>query len=83
VRVPEGGIAAGAAGGGSNAKESPSSGSSSSSGDTGARKGGGFWSSPWPYVIGGVALAGAGTAVYFGTRPSEQVAVGAPTVRAK
>jgi len=82
VRVPEGGVAAA---GGSNAKAEPSSaGSSASTGaDTGARKGGGFWSSPWPYVIGGVALAGAGTAVYFGTRPSEQVAVGAPSVRAK
>lgn len=82
VRVPEGGVAAA---GGSNAKAEPSSaGSSSASGaDTGVRKGGGFWSSPWPYVIGGVALAGAGTAVYFGTRPSEQVAVGAPSVRAK
>jgi len=90
VRVPEGGIAAATGGGGSNAKEGPaaagsSSSSSSSSGgaDTGVRKGGGFWSSPWPYLIGGAALAGAGTAVYFGTRPSEQVAVGAPSVRAK
>ena len=83
VRVPEGGIAA-AGGGGSNAKSEPSSsGSSAASADTGVRKGGGFWSSPWPYVIGGVALAGAGTAVYFGTRPSDQVAVGAPAVRAK
>jgi hypothetical protein len=40
------------------------------------RHGGGFWSTPWPYVIGAVALAGAGAAVYFGTRPSDQVAVG-------
>jgi hypothetical protein len=83
VRVPEGGVAAG---GGSNAKAEPSSAGASASSagaDTGVRKGGGFWSSPWPYVIGGVALAGAGTAVYFGTRPSEQVAVGAPSVRAK
>lgn len=84
VKVPEGGVAA-AGGGGSKAKAEPSSSSSSSAAgaDTGVRKGGGFWSSPWPYVIGGVALAGAGTAVYFGTRPSEQVAVGAPAVRAK
>lgn len=44
--------------------------------DDGPRKGGGFWSTPWPYVIGGVALAGAGAAVYFGTRPSEEVSVG-------
>lgn len=81
VRVSEGGVAAASAGG-SNAKSEPSS-SGSSSADTGVRKGGGFWSSPWPYVIGGVALAGAGTAVYFGTRSSDQVAVGAPAVRAK
>ncbi len=81
VRVPEGGVAAASAGG-SNAKAEPSS-SGSSSADTGVRKGGGFWSSPWPYVIGGVALAGAGTAVYFGTRSSDQVAVGSPAVRAK
>jgi hypothetical protein len=85
VRVPERGIAAaGAAGGGSNAKEGPGgSAGPGTSADTGVRKGGGFWSSPWPYLIGGAALAGAGTAVYFGTRPSEQVAVGAPSVRAK
>jgi hypothetical protein len=45
-------------------------------GDAGVRRGGGFWSSPWPYVIGGIAIAGAGAAVYFGTRPSESVSVG-------
>ncbi len=84
VRVPEGGVAAASGIGGSNAKDAANGSSSSASyGDTTARKGGGFWSSPWPYVIGGVALAGAGTAVYFGTRPSEQVAVGAPSVRAR
>ncbi len=83
VRVPEGGVAAAGGGGGSNAKAEPSSSGSAASADTGVRKGGGFWSSPWPYVIGGVALAGAGTAVYFGTRASDQVAVGAPAVRAK
>ena len=82
VRVPEGGIVA-AGGGGSNAKSEPSRSGAAASADTGVRTGGGFWSSPWPYVIGGVALAGAGTAVYFGTRPSDQVAVGAPAVRAK
>jgi hypothetical protein len=51
--------------------------------DQGARRGGGFWSSPWPYVIGGIALAGAGAAVYFGTRPSENVSVGAVGVNPK
>jgi len=57
--------------------------SPSPSGDTGIRKGGGFWSSPWPYVIGGIALAGAGTAVYFGTRPADEVAVGQVGVRTR
>jgi hypothetical protein len=86
VRVTEGGGAAAVA-------SAPSSGSSSSSsstpastspgGDTSPRKGGGFWSSPWPYVVGGLALAATGTAVYFGTRPSDQVSVGQVGVRAK
>ena len=86
VRVPEGGVAA--AGAGSGAKSGGGSASSSSSSapadsDSGVRKGGGFWSSPWPYLIGGVAIASAGTAVYFGTRPTAQVAVGQVGVRAK
>lgn len=81
VRVPEG-SGAGAAVVASSSSSS-SSAASSPAGDPGVRKGGGFWSSPWPYVIGGVALAGAGTAVYFGTRPSEQVSVGQVGVRSK
>ncbi len=51
------------------------------SGDPGVRKGNAFWSSPWPYVIGGIALAGAGAAVFFGTRPIENVSVGPVGVR--
>jgi hypothetical protein len=51
--------------------------------DSDRRRGGGFWSSPWPYVIGGVALAGAGAAVYFGTRPSDDVSVGQVGVRTR
>jgi hypothetical protein len=51
--------------------------------DRDARKGRGFWASPWPYVIGGVALAGAGAAVYFGTRPSQDVSVGQVGVRTR
>jgi hypothetical protein len=50
-------------------------------GDPELRKGGAFWSSPWPYVIGGVALAGAGAAVYFGTRPAENISLGQVGVR--
>ncbi len=45
-------------------------------------KGGGFWASPWPYVIGGAALAAGGAAVYFGTRPGDQVSVSAVRVQA-
>jgi hypothetical protein len=37
--------------------------------------GGGFWSTAWPYVIGGAALAAGGAAVYFTTRPSADVNV--------
>jgi hypothetical protein len=48
--------------------------------DSGVRRGGSFWSTPWPYVIGGLALAGAGAAVFFGTRPAESVSVGTPSV---
>jgi hypothetical protein len=82
VKVTEAGaVAAGA----------PTSSGSSSTGlsdyrpstDPGVRHGGGFWSSPWPYVIGGVALAGAGAAVYFGTRPSDDVSVGQVGVRTR
>ena len=50
-----------------------------------ATKKGGFWSSPWPYLIGGVVLAGAaagGVGIFLGTQSSAQVNVGAPTVRA-
>ena len=50
-------------------------------GDTNVRKGGTFWSTPWPYVIGAVTLAGAGAAVYFGTRPPDDVSVGQVGVR--
>ena len=62
---------------------STTSSSTSSSSDTGVRKGGSFWSSPWPYVIGGAALIGIGTAVYFGTRPSDTVTVGPVGVNTK
>jgi len=31
---------------------------------------------PWPYVIGTVALAGAGAAAYFTLRPADDVSVG-------
>ncbi len=87
VRVPEGGVAAvRASTAGSGAKSGDrvsSSPSGPADGDSGVRKGGGFWSSPWPYLIGGVAIASAGTAVYFGTRPTAQVAVGQVGVKAK
>lgn len=37
--------------------------------------GGGFWSTAWPYVIGGAALAAGGAAAYFATRPTADVYV--------
>ncbi len=51
--------------------------------DKGQKKGGGFWASPWPYVIGGVALAAGGAAVYLGTRPTDDASVGAANVRVR
>lgn len=39
------------------------------------RSSGGFWSTAWPYVIGGAALAAGGAAVWFATRPTEDVTV--------
>jgi hypothetical protein len=46
-----------------------------------SRNRGGFFSSPWPYIVGGVLLAAGGAVLYFGTRPTSDVAVGSPTVR--
>ena len=84
--VGDGGrVGGGATASSSSPPASPSTPSPSASpppGDS-SRKGGSFWSSPWPYVVGGLALAGAGTAVYFGTRPSDQVSIGQVGVRAK
>jgi hypothetical protein len=44
---------------------------------------GGFWSSPWTYLLGGVALAGAGVAVYFAARPTEDVSIASARVNAR
>jgi len=41
------------------------------------KKSGGFWSSPWPWVIGGAIIVGAG-ATFFATRSSDEAHVGAP-----
>lgn len=38
----------------------------------------GFWSSPWPWVIGGAILVG-GASVYLMSRPGDEVLVSAPT----
>jgi hypothetical protein len=42
------------------------------------KSGGGFWSSPWPYVIGGAALAAGGAAAYIFTRPTDDVSLAGP-----
>lgn len=45
------------------------------------QKGRSLWSSPWTYVVGGAVLVGASAAVYLGTRPPDQVSIGAIDVR--
>ncbi len=42
---------------------------------------GGFWNSPWPYVIGGAALAAGGVTTWFLTRPTDNVDVGSVRVQ--
>jgi hypothetical protein len=42
----------------------------------------GFWSTPWPYVIGGAVLIGAGTAAYLQFRPTDDVTMGSVAARA-
>lgn len=44
-------------------------------------KGRSLWASPWTYVVGGAVLVGASAAVYLGTRPPDQVSIGAIDVR--
>jgi hypothetical protein len=50
------------------------------SADAHKEKGGGFWSTAWPYILGGTALAAGGAAVYFALRPTDDVTVGAARV---
>jgi hypothetical protein len=85
VRVPENGSAASTSASSSSPSSSNNLGRTidTKPGDQALRKGGSFWSSPWPYVIGGLAVAGVGTAVYFGTRPPENVNFGAVTTKDK
>lgn len=84
VRVPDSvAVAAVPAGGAGNATGAGTVGTTYRAGDADVRKGGTFWSTPWPYVIGSVALAGAGAAVYFGTRPPDDVTVGQVGVRTR
>jgi hypothetical protein len=42
--------------------------------------GGGFWTTAWPYVIGGATVVAGGVAIYFASRSTEDVNVGAPRV---
>jgi hypothetical protein len=86
VRVPEGAAAPVVAAGPTKSNASPPPTSKPPPpppADENVRKGGTFFSTPWPYIIGGVAIAGAGAAIYFGTRPPEDVSVGQVGVRTK
>jgi len=47
------------------------------------KEGGGFFSSPWTYIVGGALLAGAGATLFVLTRPTDDVTVGAVSVRAR
>lgn len=40
----------------------------------------GFWSSPWPYFIGGLVLAAGGAVTYYELRPTDDVSLGAARV---
>jgi hypothetical protein len=51
-----------------------------SPGDHPTHASGSFWKSPWPYVVGGVTLAAGGAALYFATRSTADVNVGAAHV---
>jgi tetratricopeptide (TPR) repeat protein len=51
-----------------------------SKGDSDTNHKSGFWSTAWPYVIGGVALAAGGAAIYLSTRSSADVNLGAVRV---
>jgi tetratricopeptide (TPR) repeat protein len=42
---------------------------------TGAPASTGFWHTAWPYLLGGAALAAGGVAVYFATRPPDEIDV--------
>jgi hypothetical protein len=42
---------------------------------------GGFWNTAWPYILGGATLAAGGVAVYFASRPTDEVHVGAASVQ--
>lgn len=46
-----------------------------------ASSSGGFWSSPWPYIIGGTVLAAGGATTWYLTRPTDNVDVGSVHVQ--
>ncbi|MFO0677598.1 MAG: hypothetical protein U0169_13765 [Polyangiaceae bacterium] len=48
-----------------------------------ATKSKGFWSTAWPYVLGGVLVAGGAVAIVVATRPPSTVSLGSPSVIAQ
>jgi hypothetical protein len=62
---------------------SPSHAKTQEGGEKPKEESGGFWSSAWPWVIGGAIVAGAaGGTTWFLTRPTDDVNVGVPRVQA-
>lgn len=42
-----------------------------------------FFSTPWPYVTGGVAVIGLAAAIFFASRPAQNVQVGTPAINSQ
>ena len=51
-------------------------------GDDAPSSTGGFWRSPWPWIIGGALVAGGGVGAYVALRPPSDVFVSTPRIQA-